>query len=291
MGGIDSNVFVAAEEFAEILEKQDRVKVASDTVDINREKVFSVMTDLLIGNSEQEQKLLEFIINKIDDSKSKVASKAVCCLNKLLHEHPAMKVVVLKEIEKLLFRPNVGQRAQYYAICLLAQYVLDKDDECSTTLIDLYFAFFKACLKKGEADSRMMAAILTGVNRDYRFANLNIIKLNKHINSVYKVVHVGSFNVLLNALSLLHQVVVMMKDQSVSRVFAFIKRVLQVSAYFPANMTCAVLYKMCYQRIDYSGNPLKDLTMRFLDRYVFKNPKKLDGKIIDNTNDSHPCVA
>ncbi|XP_044014892.1 CCAAT/enhancer-binding protein zeta-like [Aphidius gifuensis] len=437
--------------------------IASDTVDVNREKAISIMTDLLIANSEQEQKLLEFIINKVGDPKSKVASKAVCCLNKLLHEHPAMKVVVLKEIEKLLFRPNIGQRAQYYAICLLAQYVLDKDDsECSTTLIDLYFAFFKACLKKGEPDSRMMAAILTGVNRAYRFANLNTIKLNEHIDSVYKVVHVGSFNVSLNALSLLHQVVgnnpeqenrfytafyrklfdpqialaqkkavflnllyrVMMKDQNLSRVFAFIKRVLQVSTYYPANMTCAVLYIVSQviqarkdlkqimakghivikkekpeddndnddekkkedqddededdielitnnigknikpentimlsnvitnsdgnkledpdkkdvvkieednspyydpfvinplksgsmkapaaelaclfryfhpsvvlfaskiiegQRIDYSGDPLEDLTtMRFLDRYVFKNPKKINDKNIDNTND------
>lgn len=32
--------------------------------------------------------------------------------------------------------------------------------------------------------------------------------------------------------------------------------------------------------IDYTGNPLKDLTLiRFLDRYVFKNPKKLENKV------------
>ena len=181
--------------------------IANDTVDTNREKAVAVMNDLLMGNPEQEQKLLDFLVNKIGDPSSKVASKAVFCLNKLLHEHPNMKLIVLKEVEKLLFRTNVAQRAQYFAICLLTQFLLSKvDTEVATTLIDVYFAFFKACLKKGEPDSRMMAAILTGVNRAYRFSDINSIKLNEHIDSVYKVVHVGSFNVSLNALSLLFQV-------------------------------------------------------------------------------------
>lgn len=181
--------------------------VASDTVDANRELAISIMTDLLISNSEMEHQLLQAIVNKVGDPRSKVASKAVFCLNKLLLEHPNMKLVVLREIEKLLFRTNIAPRAQYYAICLLTQFVLNREDsDTASTLINVYFAFFKACLKKGEPDSRMMAAILTGVNRAYRFANSDTVKLTEHIHSVYKVVHVGSFNVSLNALSLLHQV-------------------------------------------------------------------------------------
>lgn len=181
--------------------------VASDTVDTNREKAISAMADLLIGNAEQEHKLLELLVNKIGDPSSKVGSKAVFCINKLLYEHPNMKLVILREVEKLLFRKNVSQRTQYYAICLLAQYVLDRNDEgVAATLIEVYFAFFKACLKKGEPDTRMMAAILMGVNRAYPFAKVDSKVLNEHIDSIYKVVHLGSFNVSLNALSLLHQV-------------------------------------------------------------------------------------
>lgn len=181
--------------------------IASDTVDANREIAISVMTDLLIGNSEQEHKLLELIVNKIGDPSSKVGSKVIFCLNKLLHEHPNMKLIVLKEVEKILFRKNVAQRAQYYAICLLTQFLLNKEDEkIASTLIEVYFAFFKACLKKGEPDSRMMAAILTGVNRAFPFARMDSNILSNHIDSVYKVVHIGSFNVSLNALNLLYQV-------------------------------------------------------------------------------------
>lgn len=182
-------------------------QIASNTVASNREKAVAIMNDLLMGNSEQEHKLLDFLVNKIGDPSSKVASKVIFCLNKLLFEHSNMKVVVLREVEKLLFRNNVAPRAQYYAICLLTQFVLDRDDvETANSLIDVYFAFFKASLKKGEPDSRMMAAILTGVNRAYRFAKIESEKLNDHIDSLYKVVHIGSFNVSLNALSLLFQV-------------------------------------------------------------------------------------
>lgn len=38
--------------------------------------------------------------------------------------------------------------------------------------------------------------------------------------------------------------------------------------------------------ITYTGDPLEDLTLiRFLDRYVFKNPKKLDDKKVQRKND------
>ncbi|XP_053980561.1 CCAAT/enhancer-binding protein zeta-like [Hylaeus volcanicus] len=273
--------------------------IASDTVDANREAAMSVITDLLIGNAEQEHKLLELIINKIGDPSGKIGSKVIFCVNKLLYEHPNMKNVVLREVEKLLFRKNVAQRAQYYAICLLTQFLLSKDDEkIASNLIEVYFAFFKACLKKGEPDSRMMGAILTGVNRAYPFAKIESNILHTHIDSVYKVVHIGSFNVSLNALNLLYQITgkdevqsnrfyctfyrklldpqigvankralflnllfrVLQKDNKIQRLYAFIKRSLQIALYFPANMACAILYVI--SKILHTRKELKDLLLK-----------------------------
>ncbi|KAK0176043.1 hypothetical protein PV328_000220 [Microctonus aethiopoides] len=292
--------------------------VASDTVDANRELAISIMTDLLISNSEMEHQLLQAIVNKVGDPRSKVASKAVFCLNKLLLEHPNMKLVVLREIEKLLFRTNIAPRAQYYAICLLTQFVLNREDsDTASTLINVYFAFFKACLKKGEPDSRMMAAILTGVNRAYRFANLDTVKLTEHIHSVYKVVHVGSFNVSLNALSLLHQVVgkdaeqenrfytafyrklldpqigvaskraiflnllyrVMKSDKSVTRLYAFVKRTLQVSIYYPTCMICAILYVI--SQVINSRKDLKQMLLR--PPVVVKTEKEMKDETLNES--------
>ncbi|KAK0167415.1 hypothetical protein PV327_004816 [Microctonus hyperodae] len=300
--------------------------VASDTLDVNRELAISIMTDLLVSNSEMEHQLLQSIVNKVGDPRSKVASKAVFCLNKLLLEHPNMKLIVLREIEKLLFRTNIAPRAQYYAICLLTQFVLNREDsDTASTLINVYFAFFKACLKKGEPDSRMMAAILTGVNRAYRFANSDTIKLTEHIHSVYKVVHVGSFNVSLNALSLLHQVVgkdaeqenrfytafyrklldpqigvaskraiflnllyrVMKNDKSVTRLYAFVKRTLQVCIYFPTCMICAILYVI--SQVINSRKDLKQMLSR--PPVVVKTEKEVKDETLDesttNENDKN----
>lgn len=257
--------------------------VAHDTLDANKEKAITNMYKLLAKNAEQEEKLLSQIVNKIGDPSSKVASKAVFCLGQLLNEHPNMKQVVLNEIEKLLFRKNVTQKTQYYAICLLTQYVLDAESkEVANSLIAVYFSFFKACIKKGEVDTRMMGALLKGVNRAFPFSEMEGEKLQEHVDTIYKVIHIASFNVSLNALSLLHQIVgkdvkqsnrfycalykklldpqiattthqamflsllfkVLKRDPSVARTKAFIKRILQITLYLPANMICAMLYML-----------------------------------------------
>lgn len=88
-------------------------------------------------------------MNKLGDPSQKVASKAVYCLTQLLRHHPNMKGVVLLEVEKLLFRPNVSTKAQYYGVCYLSQFYLSHDStDVAKRLIDVYFSFFKACIKK-----------------------------------------------------------------------------------------------------------------------------------------------
>lgn len=45
-----------------------------------------------------------------------------------------------------------------------------------------------------------------GVNRAYPYAKLEIEKISEHIDTMYKIVHLASFNVGLHALTLLFQV-------------------------------------------------------------------------------------
>ena len=44
------------------------------------------------------------LVNKLGDPSQKVASKAIYSLVQLLQVHPNMKLVVMEETEKLLFR-------------------------------------------------------------------------------------------------------------------------------------------------------------------------------------------
>ncbi|CAH1979936.1 unnamed protein product [Acanthoscelides obtectus] len=122
--------------------------VGHDTVESNKDKAVTSMYKLLTGNPEQEKNLLSHIVNKLGDPSQKIASKVIYCLQQLLYKHPNMQKVVLNEIEKFLFRANISKRAQYYSLCFLSQYHLSHEtSEVAKKLIEVYFAFFKSCVK------------------------------------------------------------------------------------------------------------------------------------------------
>ena len=110
------------EAYASFLDALDLV--AKDTLEKSKVQAMTAFLDLLVANPEQEQTLLARLVNKLGDPSRGVAAKATYQLGKLLEAHPAMRQVVLQEIEQLLYRSNVSPRAQYYGICCLIQLVL-----------------------------------------------------------------------------------------------------------------------------------------------------------------------
>ena len=120
-----------------------------DAVDTTRRKGISVIAALLSYSPEQEQGLLSRLVNKVGDPTRAVATSTVGQMERLLQQHPQMKLVVVAEVERLLYRPNINTKAQYYALCFLSQILFDSDDVLlATKLIIIYVSFFKACVKK-----------------------------------------------------------------------------------------------------------------------------------------------
>ncbi|XP_060808069.1 CCAAT/enhancer-binding protein zeta [Amyelois transitella] len=183
-------------------------KFGHDSVDANKEKAVSAMSYLLMHHPEREKMLLTNIINKLGDPSQSVSSKVTYHLCQLLYNHPNMKGVVLAEIEKMLFRSNISPRAQYYGVCFLNQFFLGKDDSrVAENLIRIYFSFFKASIKKGDIDSRLMSAILTGVKRAYPFADKDrVSETPAHIDAIHKLVHLSGTNIAIHALALLFHI-------------------------------------------------------------------------------------
>jgi ribosome biogenesis protein MAK21 len=107
------------ESFGNFLTALD--EISKDTIAKTRMDAMDVVFALLCGNPERENELLEKLVNKLGDPVRSVAANAMRTLTKLLDEHPVMKIVVLKEVERLLYRPNVSVKAQYYGICFLSQ--------------------------------------------------------------------------------------------------------------------------------------------------------------------------
>ena len=73
-------------------------------------------------------------------------------------------------------------------------------------LIKIYFSFFTVSVKKGEVDTKLMKALLTGVNRAFPYAVLDPTDLDKQMETMHKLVHLVSFNISIQALTLLYQV-------------------------------------------------------------------------------------
>ncbi|MGH0126400.1 UNVERIFIED_CONTAM: hypothetical protein FKN15_030264 [Acipenser sinensis] len=304
--------------------------LAHDTVVATKAQALATAHELLCSRPEQEKALLIQVVNKLGDPQYKTAAKASYLLETLLHKHPNMKTVVCYEVERLLYRPNVNLKAQYYAICFLNQLVLSHEESglasklitiyfsffrglverllyrpnvnlkaqyyaicflnqlvlsheesgLASKLITIYFSFFRGLVKKKDIESKMLSALLSGVNRAYPYAKVGDEKIREQLDTLFKVVHVVNFNTALQALMLLFQV--MDSQQAVSdryyvalykklldpglafcskqsmflnllykslkadivlrRVKAFVKRVLQVSCEQSPTFMCGALY-------------------------------------------------
>ncbi|KAH6773344.1 CCAAT-binding factor [Perilla frutescens var. frutescens] len=274
-----------------------------------------IIYTLLKSKSEQERRLLSALVNKLGDPENKVASNADYHLANLLSEHPNMKAVVIDEVDNFLFRPRLGLRSKYHAVNFLTQIRLShKGDgpKAAKRLIDIYFALFKILIseaepaqsveknaKKGsssskegktkaspeshfEMDSRLLSALLTGVNRAFPFVSSDeaddVIEVQTPV--LFQLVHSKNFNVGVQALMLLdkisskNQIVsdrfyralysklllpaamnsskeemfialllrAMKNDINIKRVAAFSKRLLQVALQLPPQYACGCLF-------------------------------------------------
>ncbi|PXF48122.1 CCAAT/enhancer-binding protein zeta [Gracilariopsis chorda] len=191
-------------EFLQILEE-----CARDPLTFMKEIAVKTMTELLIEKPENESALLAMLVNKLGDPERKVSSLASQQLISLIYRHhPQMRLVVIKEVERLVLRQNVTRKTQYYAINFLNQIRFSNEDvELARRFVRLYMDLFtriiseddkskqekpaksektkiKRVMKRGRiskkkvktkekvhdsGDSRLIGALLIGVNRAFPY--------------------------------------------------------------------------------------------------------------------------
>nr|XP_020022728.1 CCAAT/enhancer-binding protein zeta [Castor canadensis] len=197
-------------EFVQVLDS-----LSHDSLVATKIRALLAAHELLCNKPEEEKALLVQVVNKLGDPQNRIATKASHLLETLLCKHPNMKGVVCGEVERLLFRSNISSKAQYYAICFLNQMVLSHEEsELANKLITLYFCFFRTCIKKKDIESKMLSALLTGVNRAYPYSQTGDDKVREQVDTLFKVLHIVNFNTSVQALMLLFQV--MNSQQTIS---------------------------------------------------------------------------
>ncbi|KAF2761946.1 CBF-domain-containing protein [Pseudovirgaria hyperparasitica] len=212
----------------------------NDEVQYARMRSVTFVYELLKEKPEQEENLLRLLINKLGDTDKKIASRASYLLLQLQNSHPLMKEVIVSVIEaEFLFRPGQSAHARYNAVVTLNQTILgSKEQEVSDKLLEIYFKLFLGLIKdphasereqgggskpgkmakekakrkesaaevQKEADEKMIAQILTGINRAFPYAKTDDEAFESKLDMIYRVTHASNFNTSLQALILLQQI-------------------------------------------------------------------------------------
>uniref|UniRef100_A0A1B0CVZ1 CCAAT-binding factor domain-containing protein n=2 Tax=Lutzomyia longipalpis TaxID=7200 RepID=A0A1B0CVZ1_LUTLO len=169
---------------------------------------------LMIHGPEKEAMLLSMLVNKMGDPAVKVAAKAQYHLSEVANQHPNMCGVIVKEAERLLFRPNISERAQHVTLTFLAEIAGFCSPEVCRKLTNICFSFFKILVDKGMVNNRTMQAILRCLRRsvgnlatDDATSTPNPLS-DELQNIIYRLIHFAEIRIAIQALGLLLQVIV-----------------------------------------------------------------------------------
>ncbi|KAH8239062.1 hypothetical protein KR032_000340 [Drosophila birchii] len=185
----------------------------------NKNSSIVAASKLLAYAPEKEQMLLTMLVNKLGDPIAKVASKALHHLSEVAQRHPNMCGVIVAEAEKLLFRNNISERAQHFALCFLSSIAPSGRPEVCTKLVNICFALFKVLVQKGAVNNRTMQAILRCLQKAIVEAqpakDSNGELLTKEMqDTIYRLVHLADIRVSVQTLGLLLQLVTVKTEKS-----------------------------------------------------------------------------
>ena len=172
----------------------------------------AAVSDLLSERPEAEADLLRLLTNKLGDPEGKVASRAQYLLSQLVTRHEAMKPVVVREVRQFIYNPSSSPMAHYYATLFLNQITLHRNmPELALDLVSTYFSLFSTCVKRGHLGSRLLSALLTGVNRALPYTSTSKgfgghKEIQENSDAIFEVVHRGTPNTAIQALMMLQQV-------------------------------------------------------------------------------------
>lgn len=160
--------------------------------------------------------LLAMLVNKLGDPSRQIASKALHHLTDVSFKHPAMCGVMAIETEKLLFRNNITEHAQHFALCFMSQLAPQGNVDVCVKLVNICVSFFKIVVDKGMINSKIMQAILlclkhsiadvVGANKSKPGSDSGLLSKDTQ-DTIYRLVHFANIKVSLQTLALLLQII------------------------------------------------------------------------------------
>lgn len=213
-----------------------------DQIAHSREVAMRLLSELAKAHDEQQTNMLGLLANKLGDPERKIASRAMYYLQEVMNAQRNSTDAVVAQVETVLARPGINEKAQYYALTFLSQVMLAHDaPEVTERLVRVYLGILKGAIlpsiareaerakqeakkhrfsknkknKKGgdslevelaPATSRMAKVVATGLNRALPFYKGELNLMAEIGEPVRRLIATGSFATALQALSLLFQV-------------------------------------------------------------------------------------
>lgn len=229
-------------EFFKLLQALE--KALKSTIAHNREVAARLLYSILLHNPhEQASNTLALLVNKLGDPERKLASRISYYLEEVIKKHPQQTMAVVQAVLDLCSKPQVPEKALYYAITFLSQVRFSRKHlQVPEKIFLAYCAFFKKYLVPGllafEKEKRLARKkkggdltageeqklqeriiprigkpLLTGINRALPFVE-NVAVLKELHDPLVKLASQGNLNAALPSLSLLHSVCHASSDMS-----------------------------------------------------------------------------
>lgn len=212
-----------------------------DQIAHSREVNMRLLADLAKAHDEQQTNMLGLLANKLGDPERKIASRAMYYLQEVMNAQRGATDAVVAQVETVLARPGINEKAQYYALTFLSQVMLTHDSpEVTERLVRVYLGILKSSIlpsiakeaerakqeakkhrgknsksskKRSDAEvelapatSRMAKVVATGLNRALPYYKGELNLMAEIGEPVRRLIGTGSFATALQALSLLFQV-------------------------------------------------------------------------------------
>ncbi|TKR87321.1 hypothetical protein L596_011735 [Steinernema carpocapsae] len=270
------------------------------------------LLDLLAERPEQEQFLLTSLVNRLGHPNGKVASRVSLFLVELTRRQPNMRLVIVKETERLIYRKNICEKAQMYAVSFMSQIIIGgaESSTLAVTMLNIYFGLFKILVANKKMNDRISNTLVVATSRAFPYAKEKASDLLAEIDSLYKLVHIAKYSTSLQTLKLIMQVLTasegvsdrfysalygklldshtsslenqlfalvykaIEKDPVDERVRAFVKRLLQMALVNRPSYACATL--IIVSKIQQTRNILKSSKAADTTLYVRAGEVKTD---------------
>lgn len=113
----ESELASRASKIVDILEASLR----SSTLEHHKKNCINMVYEWLVSKPEQEARLLAILVNKLGDPHASISQKAMDCLKQLVKRHPVMKLLVVKEVKRLMSIPGIASKTIFTCLVYLTQ--------------------------------------------------------------------------------------------------------------------------------------------------------------------------